>query len=100
MNDDIKSAFAYNHWADGRVLEACRKLSAEQYAAEPVPGWSSVRASVVHIIGAAQNWVRRLAGETTTGALTEAELPNPSCARTRKCRQFALTFPAKLPGFA
>jgi len=83
MNDDILSLFAYNRWADRRVLDACRKLSADQYATEPVPGWSSVRASVVHIISATQNWVRRLAGETTSGVLTEADLPTLDDAERR-----------------
>ena len=62
MNDDFVSLFAYNRWADRLVLDACRKLSSEQYTSEPSPGWSSVRASVVHITSATQNWVRRLAG--------------------------------------
>ena len=43
MNDDFASLYAYNRWADARVLDACRKLSPQQYAAEPAPGWSSVR---------------------------------------------------------
>ena len=55
MNDDLVSLFAYNRWADRRVLDACRGLSPEQCAAEPVPGWSSVRASVVHIASATHN---------------------------------------------
>ncbi len=75
MNDDLVSLFAYNRWADRRVLDACRNLSPEQYAAEPLPGWSSVRASVVHIASATGNWVRRLSGATAGGPLTEADLP-------------------------
>ena len=46
MNDDFASLYAYNRWADRRILEACRKLTPEQYGAEPVPGWSSVRSSI------------------------------------------------------
>jgi uncharacterized damage-inducible protein DinB len=75
MNDDFVCLFAYNRWADRRVLHACRKLSPEQYAAEPVPGWSSVRASVVHTASATQNWIRRVAGEVVSSARTEADLP-------------------------
>jgi uncharacterized damage-inducible protein DinB len=75
VNDDLVSLFAYNRWADRRVIDACRRLTPEQYAAEPVPGWSSVRASVVHIASATGNWVRRLAGETVSGPLAEADLP-------------------------
>jgi len=75
MNDDFVSLFAYNRWADRIVLDACRKLSPEQYAVEPVPGWSSVRASVVHIASATQNWIRRVAAETVSTALIETDLP-------------------------
>ena len=49
MNDDFVSLFTFNRWANARMLDACRKLPAEQYAAEPAPGWSSVRATVCHI---------------------------------------------------
>ena len=83
MNDDLASLFAYNRWADRRVLDACRKLSPEQYAAEPAPGWSSVRASVVHIVSATSNWIRRVAGEEVAGVLTEADLPTVEDAERR-----------------
>ena len=83
MNDDFVSLYAYNRWADRLLLDACRKLSPEQYAAEPVPGWSSVRASVVHIASATHNWFRRLAGETVSGPLTEADLPTVEDAERR-----------------
>src|SRR5262245_17782485 len=83
MNDDFVCLFAYNRWADRRVLDACRKLSPEQYAAEPVPGWSSVRASVVHITSATQNWIRRIAGEVVSTALTEADRPTLEEAERR-----------------
>jgi uncharacterized damage-inducible protein DinB len=75
MNDDFVSLFAYKRWAARRVLGACRLLAPGRYAAEPAPGWSSVRASVVHIASATQNWIRRLAGEAVSGPLTEADLP-------------------------
>jgi uncharacterized damage-inducible protein DinB len=41
MQDDVVALFAYNRWANTKVLDACRKLTADQYVAEPVPGWSS-----------------------------------------------------------
>jgi uncharacterized damage-inducible protein DinB len=83
MNDDLVSLFAYNRWAERRVLDACRKLAPEQYAAEPAPGWSSVRASVVHITSATHNWIRRLAGEVTSGMLSETDLPTVEDAERR-----------------
>jgi uncharacterized damage-inducible protein DinB len=76
MNDDFVSLYAFNRWADRRVLDACKKLTPEQYAAEPVPGWSSVRSSIVHIAVVTEGWLRRLNGEEVTGpAPTETDVP-------------------------
>jgi uncharacterized damage-inducible protein DinB len=74
MNDDFASLYAYNRWADRRVLEACRKLTPEQYAAEPAPGWSSVRSSIVHISIVTEVWLRGVAGEVVETVPTEADL--------------------------
>jgi uncharacterized damage-inducible protein DinB len=75
MNDDFVSLFAYNRWADRRVLGACRKLTAEQYVAEPVPGWSSVRSSIVHIAVVTEGWLSGFEGVSGQDVLTEADLP-------------------------
>jgi uncharacterized damage-inducible protein DinB len=75
MKDDFASLYAYNRWADRRVVEACRKLTPEQYAAEPVPGWSSVRSSLVHIAVVTDGWLRGVAGESPQTWPTEADLP-------------------------
>jgi uncharacterized damage-inducible protein DinB len=74
MNDDFASLYAYNRWADRRILEACRKLNSEQYAAEPVPGWTSVRTSVVHIAIVTEGWLRGVAGEVVETVPSEADL--------------------------
>jgi uncharacterized damage-inducible protein DinB len=75
MKDDFVSLYAYNRWADRRVLDACRKLTPVQYATEPVPGWSSVRSSLVHIAVVTDGWLRGVAGESFQTFPTEAELP-------------------------
>jgi uncharacterized damage-inducible protein DinB len=75
MDDDFVSLYAYNRWANRRILDACRGLSAEQYAAEPAPGWSSVRSSIVHIAVSTEGWLRVLAGESVASFPTEAEMP-------------------------
>jgi hypothetical protein len=38
MQDDIAALFAHDRWANRKVFEASRKLTAEQYVAEPVRG--------------------------------------------------------------
>jgi uncharacterized damage-inducible protein DinB len=75
MTDDLAGLFAYNRWADLRVLDACRALTPGQYAAEPVPGWSSVRSTLVHIAVVTEGWLRGLSGEEIAAFPTEADLP-------------------------
>ena len=74
MNDDLTSLYAYDRWANARLLEACRSLTPEQYAGEPVPGWSSVRASLTHIAIVTDGWLRGLANEPLEVLPTEADL--------------------------
>ena len=74
MQDDIVALFAYDRWANRAVLDACRKLSAEQYSAEPVPGWSSVRSTISHIALATELNLRSLGGIPDDQIPTEAEL--------------------------
>ena len=75
MDDDFTSLYAYNRWADDKLLEACRALSPEQYSAEPAPGWSSVRSTIAHIAIVTEGWLRGVEGETVDRFSTEADLP-------------------------
>jgi uncharacterized damage-inducible protein DinB len=75
MKDDFVSLYAFNRWADRKVLDACRKLTPEQYVAEPIPGWASVRSTVVHIAIVTNGWIRGLTGEVVGNPPTEAEVP-------------------------
>ena len=76
MQDDFASLYAYNRWSDRLILDACRKLTAEQYGSEPVPGWTSVRSSIVHIAIVTEGWLRGVAGETAfQNVPTEEQLP-------------------------
>src|SRR6516165_2552963 len=74
VQDDIVTLFAYDRWANRRVLDACRKLTAEQYVAEPVPGWSSVRSTLSHIALATVFNLRSLVSDPDDPVPTEADL--------------------------
>src|SRR2546421_2727330 len=74
MQDDLAALFAYDRWANTKVLDACRKLTAEQYGAEPVPGWSSVRSTIYHIAWVNDFHLRTLAGDPDDSIPTEADL--------------------------
>ena len=80
MKDDFASLFAFNRWANAKMLDACRKLTPEQYAAEPVPGWSSVRFTVYHIAVVTDGWLRALVDDPNQNFPTEEEVPTPDDA--------------------
>ena len=90
MQDDFASLYAYNRWADRKILDACRALTPEQYNSEPAPGWSSVRSSLVHIAVATEGWLRGLSGEPVEHVLTEAEMPTVDDAARLQDRAHAL----------
>ena len=74
MQDDVVASFAYDRWANTKVLDACRKLTAEQYVVERVPGWSSVRSTIYHIAWVTDFHLRTLAGDPDESIPTEADL--------------------------
>ena len=74
MQDDVVALFAYDRWANGKVLDACRQLTSEQYVAEPVPGWSSVRSTIYHIALASEFNLRALVGDPDDRIPPEADL--------------------------
>jgi uncharacterized damage-inducible protein DinB len=75
MQDDVVALFAYDRWANTKVLGACRQLTAQQYVAEPVPGWSSVRSTIYHIAWVTEFHLRTLACVPDDSLPTEADLP-------------------------
>ena len=82
------------------MLEACRKLTPQQYAAEPAPGWSSVRSSIVHIAIVTEVWLRGVAGEAVETVPTEADLPTVDDAERLLDRAYQLftdTVPSLTP---
>lgn len=80
MHDDFVSIYAFNRWANDKMLEACRKLSAEQFTAEPVPGLTPVRATVWHIAIVTEGWLKGIAGATEYNFPAESEVATPDDA--------------------
>jgi uncharacterized damage-inducible protein DinB len=100
MQDDVVAWFAYDRWANTKVLDACRKLTAEQYVAEPAPGWSSVRSTVYHIALATEWNLRTLAGDPEDLIPAEAALATVDDAARlleRAYRRFEELRPALTP---
>ncbi len=75
MRDNLESLYAYNRWANNRVLARVSDLSPGDYARELGGGWPSVRATLVHLAGATDAWARRFDGHDVTRLPEPEELP-------------------------
>ncbi len=73
--DDLISLYAYNSWANARVLETLRAMSEADYVKEQGGGWPSLRATFVHLAGATDAWAERFSGRDATRRATIEELP-------------------------
>ena len=80
MQDDFATLFAFNRWANAKMLDACHRLTPEQYVAEPVPGWTSVRFTVWHIAIVTDGWLRALANDPDQSFPPEAAVATPDDA--------------------
>jgi uncharacterized damage-inducible protein DinB len=68
--DDARTLFAYDAWANRRMLEACAALSPEQFTRDLGSSFRSVRDTMAHIFGAQWIWHERFQGRSP------ASLPN------------------------
>jgi uncharacterized damage-inducible protein DinB len=67
MIDELRELFAYNRWANHRILDAAAKLSAEALDRDLGSSFPSVRATLAHILGTEWVWLRRWKGTSPTG---------------------------------
>jgi uncharacterized damage-inducible protein DinB len=75
VRDDLVSLYAYNTWANARVLDALRSLPEADYVKEQGGGWPSLRSAFVHLAGATDAWAERFSGRDATRLATVEELP-------------------------
>src|SRR4051794_1054156 len=100
VQDEIVALYAYDRWANRKVLDTCRKLTAEQYVVEPVLGWSSVRSTLSHIALATAFNLRTLAGDPDDRIPTEADpatVDDVAQLLERACRCFEELRPTLTP---
>lgn len=66
---DIQLIFAYNRWANERVLAACGGLTAEQMHAPAQCSFGSLMGTLAHIYSAERSWRLRLEEGISPGRL-------------------------------
>ncbi len=75
--------FAYNDWANNRILDAAADLSPEQLAAPNDFGWKSLFGALVHILDAEYYWRVFLAESKETDWIEEDDFADLAALRLR-----------------
>ncbi len=81
----ILTLYDYNFWANARVLAAASRVTTEQFVAPIRSSYKSLRATLVHILGAEILWRERCQSVEcpTAWPFPEAEFPTVEGLRAR-----------------
>ena len=82
MLDAIRTLYAYNRWANGRLLDAAATIDPARFVAAEA-GEPSIRDTLVHIAAAQELWRRRWLGESPTQRWEPVEFPDVASLRRR-----------------
>jgi uncharacterized damage-inducible protein DinB len=69
VNRPLAEMFRYNHWANLRLIDACRGLTDEQLAARAPGASGSIGELLTHLVGGQQTFVLRTKGRQNEGEL-------------------------------
>lgn len=89
--DDIKLYYAYNEWANMRILDAAKKVSLEQLRASNDLGWGSLLGALAHILDAEYGWFSFLFSREDEGVMQADDFPTLEALIARWRRQNEIT---------
>jgi uncharacterized damage-inducible protein DinB len=78
---EARDLFAYNDWANARLMACCDTLDASQWSQEIGGSFPTLLSLVAHIVGAEWIWLRRWKGESPASVPEWLSRPNPSALR-------------------
>ncbi|MBN1451994.1 MAG: DinB family protein [Anaerolineales bacterium] len=81
--DDILTLYAYNSWANARILNATAQVTAEQFLAPAAFSHGGLRGTLVHILFAEWIWRRRWEGHSPAVWLQPEDFPSFESLRLR-----------------
>lgn len=81
--DELRSLFAFNAWANLRILEACAALTPEQFTAPAPSSFANVHDTLRHIMGVEWLYLERLHGRNPTSLLPGETFANLAAMTTR-----------------
>jgi len=81
--DEIRTLYAYNRWANRRVLSAARLLPRQDIVRDLGSSHGSVRGTLVHIVWAEWLWLRRWRGESPKQMFASEDFPDWAALEAR-----------------
>jgi uncharacterized damage-inducible protein DinB len=83
MLDELRTLFAYNRWANLRLLDAVAPLTDAELGRDLGGSFPNVAAVLVHLLGAEWVWLRRWQGEAPASFPDVAQLTSVAAVRAR-----------------
>ena len=80
---DVAYLNEYNQWANGIMLDAASKLSAEQFTADLKSSHRSIRDTLAHTLAAEWIWLERWNGTSPKALFAAADFPTVESLRAR-----------------
>jgi uncharacterized damage-inducible protein DinB len=80
---EVVSLFAYNEWANNRMLSSVEQLTEEQFGRRLGGSFPTIRDTAAHIVSAEWIWLRRWHGESPTAAPEWATSPSAAVQRSK-----------------
>ena len=78
-----RTLFAYDAWANRRLLDACGALSNDQFTRDLGSSFRSVRDTLAHILGAQWLWLERFHGRSHASIPSADQYPDLASLRAR-----------------
>jgi uncharacterized damage-inducible protein DinB len=72
----IRTLFAYNHWANRRLLQAVSGLSAEELDRDLRASFTSIKGALRHLLWGERSWLRFWREESFGPELSPADFPD------------------------
>ena len=81
--NDIRTLYAYNRWANRRLLAAVRLLAFQEFTKDLGTSHASLRGTLVHILWAEWIWLMRWRGESPKQVFNPEEFPDATAVESR-----------------
>jgi uncharacterized damage-inducible protein DinB len=96
--EDVSTLFAYDHWANRRLLDAADRVSAESLSKDLKASFGSLHGTLLHILQGEWHWLRFWQDGTHMPAFPPEDYPTVSALRASwvKLVQEQLAFVAGL----